>query len=201
MFAGSRFPRWLVREQQGRIDEQGTANRHTLPLALRQLIRVAIEHVTDTNALEQISGTLPNLVIQSQRAVYAVWQQDVIENIQVLQELEFLEHEPDVLDAKVTNGAIFEIGKFMARGDDIARLRSRDAGDQVKECGLSGTTRTHNGDALPTLHAQTRDAKTKIALVVAETHVGDFDHAVFLKIIVRANGLFIFILTIPEGLN
>ena len=59
-------------------------------------------------------------------------QKDVVEDIEILQQLELLEHEPDVPDAEVAARAIVQTRHVDTTSHHLPGLRHHDAGHQME---------------------------------------------------------------------
>ena len=93
-----------------------------------------------------------------------------------------LEDEANVLDAKLANRDLIEIDEFATDGGDLAGLRPNDAGNEIQQRSLTRAAGPCNGHPLSSLHLEAGDVQTKVAFVVAECQVADFDHVVILAI-------------------
>ena len=73
---------------------------------------------------------------------------DIVENIEVFDQLEILEHETDVVDPEVTARGIGEPLDPRVGDPDLAAIRLNDSGDEVQQRGLTGTRRADDGKLL-----------------------------------------------------
>ena len=96
----------LVRQYQLWRWQQGTTDRHTLLFTLRQTAPPRVELVAQAHLLQQLPCPLAHLAGQLEGTCDAIGMQDVIQHIQIVKQLEILEHETDAGDAKITAGGI-----------------------------------------------------------------------------------------------
>ena len=130
------------------------------------------------NTLGQRFRAIGNLPIKAQEPVKTIGEKNILQHIQMLEELELLEYQPDVANAK---RASFPIGESRHGGvlnPDRARVRAEDPRQEVQEGGLPGTAGTNERDRLPGTYIQLGNAESEGALRVAEFQVTDRDHGV-----------------------
>ena len=105
---------------------------------------------------------------RGRRGFDSIGEQDVVEDTQVFEELELLEHEADVLDAKASALAFRECGHL-----DAAGARRHDSGDQVKQRGLARSAGPDERRGRRRRDVEPRNPETKIPFSVVKLEVTD----------------------------
>ena len=113
--------RRFVGQQQWRLYDQCAHDGDTLSFALGEAIGVALQLIPDANLVSDPFGALTYTFIEREGAVDAIRQKNVVENVQIFEQLEFLEYEANIRDAEVAPGRIMQPGDFLAVGADLAR--------------------------------------------------------------------------------
>ena len=113
---------------------------------------------------------------EAQHGIDPVGQQDVVENVQVLEQLELLEDQPDVADAEGPTRGLVEARQLDAARHHPPGPRQADAGNQVQEGRLARAARADHGDLRAALHRERADPQPEVSLAVAEFEILELDH-------------------------
>ena len=140
----------FIGKKQRRPVDQRTGYRHPLLLAAAQLRRVAVRELRDAQLGEQ----LPARRLGADAAFQLGRDEDVLQDRQVGEQVEELEHEPDVVASKAGQGGLAQRSKVGARNGDAARCRPIKACDKVEERGLAAARGSHHGCELALLDGQ-----------------------------------------------
>ena len=93
--------RRLVGEQQRRLGDERSRDRHALLLPARQLARLVIQTIAESHASQRFRGELPSCPFQRPVAIVQQRQLDVVERRRPCQQIESLEDEAELLIAQV----------------------------------------------------------------------------------------------------
>ena len=96
--------RGFVREDQLRGGDQGAGDGDTLAFALRELARATLKEPFDPEVSRETSGSDVRLPVEVEIAMEPVRVENVLQDVDVFEEQEVLENEPEVRDAKGTSG-------------------------------------------------------------------------------------------------
>ncbi len=115
----------LVQQQHLRLGRERTGERHSLPLAARQLSRIAVAEPFELHEREQLGDARADLVARPLAHLQA--ERDVVANRHVLERGVVLEDEPD---AALLRG---ERGRVLAGEQDLAAVRPLEARDDPEQ--------------------------------------------------------------------
>lgn len=94
----------FVREDQLRGGDQGARDGDTLAFALRELARATLKEPFDPEVSCETSGSGVRLPVEVEVAMEPIRIENVLQDVEVVEEQEVLENEPEVSDAKGTSG-------------------------------------------------------------------------------------------------
>ncbi|MCY1347549.1 hypothetical protein D9M69_336600 [compost metagenome] len=134
----------LVGEQHVGFGGKGAGDGHPLLFAAGQLARRMAEARAEADPLQQAGGTLAGIAaaLQFER------QHDVLQRIEVVEQLEGLEHEADVLGAHLGALVLVEVAEVVADQRDRAVAGQVEAGEQTEQGRLAGTGSADDGQAV-----------------------------------------------------
>ena len=115
-------------------------------------------------------------VVELERAGEAERQENIIGAGEVIEQLELLEDEPDVADAKVAQGSLGQKGEVVAQNLYPAVVGAKDAGNQAQERGFSTAARADHGDALVLTRLESVEGELEALGGVAEADVLEVEH-------------------------
>src|SRR5450759_3828468 len=124
----------LVGDDDGRLVEEGTGNRHALLLATRDLLGTVALEVAQVEVAHQVGDA-----IHGSRTLSgdAQWQGDVLGRGQVGDQVEELEDEADLLPAEDRPAALIHGRDVVALDQHPPGIRRFEAGEQVQERALA----------------------------------------------------------------
>src|SRR3989441_1172708 len=143
---GVEVPGGLVGEQDARLVHERPGDRHPLPLPARQLVRLVCHAVAQSHALERPPRAPPPV----RRGHPGVDQRQlhVVERGGTRQQVEGLEHEPDLLVADARQLVVGQVAHFQAVEPVLARGGGVEAADEVHERRLPRSRGAHHGHVL-----------------------------------------------------
>ena len=107
----------LVKQHDIRVHGQGAGNSHALLLAAGQLRRVGFGLVGQTHAVQQVQGLLLGFTLRGLFQLHR-GQRHVAHDVEVIEQVEVLEHHADILAHFVQIG--FLVGQVVAIHNDCA---------------------------------------------------------------------------------
>ena len=170
---------WLVGEQTRGPGDQGATDRHPLSFTMAELIDAPLEIVPNPHATRQSGRSIPHLRIKAQ-ATESIGKQDVLEDVEVLQQSEFLEYEPDTSEAKIPPRSFRTLRKGDALKMNFPGIGNLDAGRQPQDRGLSASRRPDHRNRFTPIdsqrgqpHVESRHSSLR---GVGKFNLGKFDH-------------------------
>jgi hypothetical protein len=116
------------------------------------------------------------LPVEAQRGTDPVRQEDVLDDGQVLEQPELLEHHADALDAQPAPSRVVERRDLGPAHDDPAGAGPSDAGDQVEQRRLPGAARSDDRDDAARRDGERRGPEPEPARRVTEVEAAQLDH-------------------------
>jgi len=129
---------------------QRAGDRHPLALPARQLVRPVRHPVGEPDVLER-PGRLGTALLRGHARVNQR-QLDVVEGTGARQQVEGLEHEPDLFVADPRQFIVGQIAHLLTVEPVFAPRRRVEAADEVHERRFPRTRRAHDGHELVALH-------------------------------------------------
>ena len=106
--------------------------------------------------------------VQLQHSADPVRVQDVVENIEVVEELEILEHKADVRNPKIPPGSVIEITDLDIANLDGTGCWRKNSGNQIQQGSFAGTTGPDDRNLLPPGNLKIRDIQSEFSVGVAK---------------------------------
>ncbi len=141
---------------------------------------IRLEYIIKLPAFRDRFGMLTNACTEMKRAVNPIRQEDIVEDVQIFEQLEFLENQSDIRDSKVTPGSVMQPGDLVTVSSDLAGSRGCGTRDQVEQRRLARSTRAYDGDRLAMCYLQMRDLQRKVSLIIGKAEIPDFNHQRYL---------------------
>ena len=105
--------RGFISEQDLGLGNQGTTEGHALAFSLGELSDGFLQAPgLESKGGCEVERALGSVLGKGELTIEAIGEEDVVEGVAVVEQFEVLEHEPDILDAKV---ASFGVGKVLER--------------------------------------------------------------------------------------
>ena len=159
----------LVGEDQLGLAEERAAEGDALALAAAQGLREVCGHRAEAEDLEELERARA-VRGRGGRAGQQSRDEGVLHGVEVLQQLELLEHEPEALQAQASALLVAEGGEVLAEGPHAPGAGHQDARGQVHHGGLAAPGRAHEGHLLAALDAEVGGAQLELAVGVREAH-------------------------------
>ena len=149
MLRESRLPRRLVREQDGRLVDQGARESHPLLLASGKLHRLVPELVLEPQHRGELAATPEpdGAVLLPQ--VDALRQTQVAFHRQRREQVESLEDEADPPPSELRPLGVIELREIVPLDAHASRRGRQEPAERVEEGRLPTARRTHDGHELP----------------------------------------------------
>jgi hypothetical protein len=141
-----------------------------LLLAARQLIGMMIGTLTKTDGAERLHGELVALRRLHLAATVEQWELDVVERRRSRQQVEALEHEPNLPVADLGKLILRHLGHILTVQDVLPRGRAIETPEDVHQRGLAGTRRPRDREKFALPHIE-RHAAQRPHLDFAD-HIG-----------------------------
>src|SRR5215469_3937636 len=138
---------WLVAQEKGRIGNDGACNGNALLLTSRELAGEMLHSVSEPNDGEGCFHVLASFCLgeccEKQREL------DILKSIEYGNQIVDLKNETNVTRAPFREFAGRHMGNLIAGNGDFAACGHIEATEQVEECRLSGTARSHESHKFP----------------------------------------------------
>src|SRR5690606_33488054 len=119
---------WLVEQQDARLDRQRPGQRYALPLAARELRRIAIAEPLELHQLQELADALRNGRLRRTQAArtHAQAKRDVLENAHVTKQGIVLKHKADLSLADAAAAHVLPVEQHLRAARLVGLLQSRD---------------------------------------------------------------------------
>jgi hypothetical protein len=132
----------LIGQYQLGLRQQGATDGRSLFFPLGQVGGPPFELVADTHLFGQHSGSLLHSRNQLQSLGYSKGMQNVIRYVEIIEQFKILKNKPDVGYSKLPSLRIIEVMHGSIIHPDAPPPGYNDAGDQIQQGRLSGSTGT-----------------------------------------------------------
>ncbi len=150
----------LVGEDDRRLVDERARDRDALLLTARQLVRKVVKALAEADDLERLHGAAVTLGrLHLRPAVVEQGQLDVVERRGPRQQVEALEHEPDLLVADDGQLVLRHARDVLAVEEVVAARGAVEAPEDVHQRRLAGPRRSRDGDELAGLDVHVRAAQ------------------------------------------
>jgi len=160
----------LVANDQLRVVDKSTRNRHTLLLAATQLARQSICTQTETDRLDDFSRL--SLCIPTWGPVDQQWYGHIFDCLKRRQQIEHLKHEPGRCAAKSGAFRLAHVLHVTAKHCALARILIEDRTDHRDERRLAASGRPDDHQKLAALHVKVEAAQRSYRCVACTVGFG-----------------------------
>ncbi len=168
--------RGLVGEDERRSRGQRAREGDTLSFPPRQPPRAVVEARAETDRFEQVGGSRLRLPIEVQEGGHAVGKQNVVEQVEVFEEFEVLEDQPELQQSEIATIIGPQLRELHAVDADSTSIGREDSGDEMEQRGLASPTGSHDRDPFPLGDAERGEPEGEGPGRIVELDALCFDH-------------------------